>query len=409
MTARRALALAAVGLAVAVTIIGVAFLLVTPPDRLPAGLRREQLVGYLLLQTSLVVVGALLSLRRPGNLIGWLLTSAALASAGQFLSAGYAVYGLFQGLPGATVAAWLYSWTGISLAIPLGWLIATFPDGRLRSRAARMGVASITLGSLAIAVSLALRPGPLTEMPFVSNPFGWDGATQLIEAALAFGVVLVVVAAIAMFKHVRDRAREAASLERQQLKWFVWSVGITIITVLVAMPWIFGAPDPSGADATVRYVARLATALATALFPIGIAFAILRYRLYDIDVLINRTLVYGALSVALAATYAVAVVLFQAVLRPLTGGSELAVAASTLGTLALVQPLRRRIQEAVDRRFYRWRYDAARTVDAFASQLRNEVDIESVRSDLIDAVYETLRPRHVSFWLRDTRAHRGGD
>jgi hypothetical protein len=134
--------------------------------------------------------------------------------------------------------------------------------------------------------------------------------------------------------------------------------------------------------------------------PAAVAIAVLRYRLYDIDVLINRSLVYGALSATLAATYFATVVLFQTVLRPVVSGSELAVAVSTLATLALAQPLRRRIQDAVDRRFSRSRYDAARTLDDFGVRLRDEVDLDAVRAELVDAVQQTVHPAHASVWLR---------
>jgi hypothetical protein len=143
--------------------------------------------------------------------------------------------------------------------------------------------------------------------------------------------------------------------------------------------------------------------LALIALPIGTAVAILRYRLYDIDLLINRTLVYGLLSAALAATYFTGVVVLQAALRPLTGGSEVAVALSTLTVVAVFAPLRRRIQTAVDRLFYRSRYDAGRTLDAFGAALRDEVDLDSVRADLLDVVGATLRPAHASLWLREAK------
>jgi hypothetical protein len=136
--------------------------------------------------------------------------------------------------------------------------------------------------------------------------------------------------------------------------------------------------------------------------PIATAIAIFRYRLFDIDVIIRRTLVYGALSIALALTYVVLVVVVQAGLRPFTAGSELAVAASTLLTLALVQPMRQRIQAAVDRRFYRSRYDGARTLDAFTARMRDQVDLDAVRHEVLDVVGTTVRPAHASVWLRGT-------
>ncbi len=141
--------------------------------------------------------------------------------------------------------------------------------------------------------------------------------------------------------------------------------------------------------------------MAMASLPVAIGLAVLRYRLYDIDLLIRRTLVYGALSLALAATYVVLIGVVQAALRPITSGSELAVAGSTLATLALAQPLRRRIQDAVDRRFSRSRYDAARTLEAFTARLRDDVDLDSLRGDLLGVVRDTVRPAHASVWLRE--------
>jgi hypothetical protein len=137
------------------------------------------------------------------------------------------------------------------------------------------------------------------------------------------------------------------------------------------------------------------------LIPVSVAVAVLRYRLYDIDLIINRTIVYGATTAVLGATFTAIVLLLQAPLRPLTGGNEIAVAASTMLTLGAFQPLRRRVQEAVDRRFYRSRYDAARTLDSFTSRLRDEVDLDALRSDLLDVVASTVRPAHAGLWLRE--------
>lgn len=161
---------------------------------------------------------------------------------------------------------------------------------------------------------------------------------------------------------------------------------------------LFGERAPNISVAQDVLTVALACSFLT--LPLAIAMAVLRYRLYEIDILINRTLVYGALTVTLAATYFAAVVVLQAILRPLTGGSELSVAGSTLAVVALIHPLRRRIQGAVDRRFYRSRYDVQRTFDTFAARLRDEVDLDSVRADLLDVVHETLRPAHASVWLR---------
>jgi hypothetical protein len=185
-------------------------------------------------------------------------------------------------------------------------------------------------------------------------------------------------------------------VERQQLKWFLFGVSLMVIFLITATlaeitVGYQAARDLSGIGAAVALAAPAVTA----------TIGILRYRLFDIDVLINRTLVYGAVSAVLVATYAAVVVLLQALLRPFTAGSDLAVAASTLVVVALFQPIRRRVQDAVDRRFYRSRYDAARTLDAFTARLRDEVELDALRADLLGVVGDTLRPRHASVWLRE--------
>jgi hypothetical protein len=179
-------------------------------------------------------------------------------------------------------------------------------------------------------------------------------------------------------------------VERQQLELFVYAASF------VALGYVLIASGLPGPWSELIDLAILA-------LPVAIAVAVFRYRLYDIDVLIERTLVYGALSATVALTYWLLVLVLQAALRPITGGGgELVVAASTLATLALVQPLRTRIQRGVDRRFYRSRYDAARTLDAFSVRLRGEIDLDSVRGELLDAVGTTLSPTHAGVWLRET-------
>jgi hypothetical protein len=153
----------------------------------------------------------------------------------------------------------------------------------------------------------------------------------------------------------------------------------------------------------IRTFVEILTVFGLGLLPVAMGIAITRYHLYDIDALINRTVVYGATSAAIALTFFAGLVVLQTVLRPLTSGSELAIAASTLVSFALFQPVRRRLQSAVDRRFDRSRYDAARTLDAFTVRLRDEVDLDAVRADLISVIYKTVRPAHASVWLRSNR------
>jgi len=183
------------------------------------------------------------------------------------------------------------------------------------------------------------------------------------------------------------RFRRSQGVERQQLKWVAYAAVITLAVFLL--------PASSG-----RKPLEIAKNVVTLAVPLAAGIAILRYHLYDIDLLISRSLVYGATSAAIAATFYVGLVALQQLLRPFTAGSDLAVAASTLVCFALFQPIRRRVQDAVDRRFYRARYDAARTIDEFADRLRDQVDLDPLRADLLDAVRTAMAPSHASLWLR---------
>ena len=201
------------------------------------------------------------------------------------------------------------------------------------------------------------------------------------------------------------RFRWSTGIERQQLKWFVfvWILaGTTLALTYLAMSVVYITSGEAAFNEPPLLVrvpvwANIATFV---LIAPAIGISILRYRLYDIDVLINRALVYGATTAAIAIAFFAGIVVLQAILRPLTSGSEFAVAASTLVSFALFQPLRRRIQGGVDRRFYRSRYDAARTLDAFSVHLRDEVALDAVRADLLEAVRDTVQPVHASLWLR---------
>jgi hypothetical protein len=196
------------------------------------------------------------------------------------------------------------------------------------------------------------------------------------------------------FPAVLVRFRTAAGTERQQLKWFAYAASIVLLFFVAAGFGLFSYLGGLGP---------LMTVLVMDLVPISVAVAILRYRLYDIDLLINRTLVYGVTSVAIAVTFFLGLVALQAALRPLTSGSELAVAASTLVSFALFQPMRRRVRDAVDRRFDRRRYDAERTLDAFAARLREQVDLGALETELLAAVRDTVQPAHAGVWLREAK------
>jgi len=372
--------------------IGMTLLGLVPADRAPAGERLAEVLPYFPMTFSFATVGALVASRRPANPIGWLLLAAGAVSASEYLTSGYAVFGLFGGsaLPDAQVSGWLFSLSGGLSALPIAAVVFLFPDGRLANYRARIGLAVGSLGSVMFAIAAALTPGTLFNLSGVENPFGLAGQEALITALFVIASVMVVATNVLMVSAVYERYRVASPTERLQLKWFVTGVAFAAVVFI-----------GSGALALVNWAwAKVGVTNAIAVIPIVIAIAILRHHLYDIDVVINRALIYVPTTALIALAFFAGIVVLQAALRPLTGGSELAVAISTLASFALFQPLRWRIQDAVDRRFYRSRYDAARTLDEFSVRLRDQVALDAVRAGLLDAVRETVQPAHASLWLR---------
>lgn len=353
---------------------------------------------------SFPVTGYLLASRLPRNPIGWLFLLVGLGFFGTFGLEEYAVRALVTepgSLPLGIWAAWASSWIWILWMAPIALAILLFPDGRLATPRARPLLWLIGLWTLVQSVLAAFAPRGLSSERLASfaNPVGIDAVASLamVEEVTGVGFTLVMLSALGTLVF---RLRRARGRERLQLRWFVYAAALMLSVVLLLLAVeagvaFFGLPQ-TGLDEFLWF----AFISSFAGLPLAAAVAILRYRLYDIDVLINRTLVYGAVTALLAATYFGAVVLIQALLRTFTSGSELAVAASTLLVVALFHPLRRRVQEAVDRRFYRSRYDAARTLDAFSSRLRDQVELDAVRADLVGVVHETIRPAHASVWLR---------
>ena len=345
---------------------------------------------------SFGTVGALIVARVEHNRIGWVFWVTGLSIAVGNLAFQYADHGLYiaeQRLPGATFAAWLP--VGIPPAFGLlGIALLLFPDGRLPSRGWRPALVLALAGIAFNVVGYGLRPGPL-DAPFavVDNPFGIPGAKEPLDALSGLGWLLmglsVGLAAVAMSR----RLRRAHGVERQQLKWLAFAAAITGTAIVADVISYFIQ------DTGFESVRNAVLAVAFAVFPVAAGAAILRYRLFDIDVVINRTLVYGALTAALGATYLALVLLLGLTL----GTSNLAIAISTLAVAALFRPARARIQAAVDRRFYRRRYDAALTLESFGARLRDELDLETLGADLRDVVSETVQPASVSLWLRRDR------
>jgi hypothetical protein len=284
--------------------------------------------------------------------------------------------------------------------------IVRFPDGRPPGRAFAVVLWAVVAFLVAAAVSTALAAQPMAA-PFtvaaphaapqagdpsrsIPNPFALHGPLGDLMLLVASRINIVAPLALVPPIALVVRFRRSRGVERQQLKWLTYTAAIAFGLALAA----YAAPAGPSAVLDVSSI------FGIGLLPIAIGLAILRYRLYDIDIVIERTLVYGATTAAIAVAFFGGLVLLQAALRPITSGSELAVAASTLGSFALFQPIRRWIQQIVDRRFYRSRYDAARTLDAFAEDVRDDVDLESVRTHLIAATGRTMSPAHASLWLR---------
>jgi hypothetical protein len=350
---------------------------------------------FLVLGLAFSLVGTLVSSRRPGNSVGWICLAIGLGLGLTVFVGEYNVYALQTrpgSLPGGEYAAWVENWIWLpSMVLPGTVLVLLFPNGRPASRrwwwAAWLAVAGTSLKT----VSEMFLPGALAEAPNVTNPFGVESAGSLLEPLGSIGYVLLQLGILATAFSMFLRFRRARGEERQQLKWFASAA------VVLALVFLLSIVFPSG-------VLEDLVALLFAGLPVAAGIAILRHHLYDIDVLINRALVYGTLTAALALVYAVSVVALQQGFLSLTGQtSQLAVVASTLAIAALFGPLRRRIQEAVDRRFYRTKYDAARTLEAYSARLRDDADLDSLANDLIGAVHETVRPEHASLWLRPSK------
>jgi hypothetical protein len=390
-------------LSAALTIAGLVLFGLAPREKVPVGLHLEESFPFIFMQLSLGVVGAVVAWRQPRNPIGWLLSAGGLAAGVEFLAAGYMTYGLLSegGLPWADVVSWFWSWGATLVGLCVVPVLFIFPDGRLNSRQARVGIVMGVLATVAIAVVISPRPGPMLGIQFAENPFGWREGARLLDVALVIPFALALTSFALGASALRTRYRSANDLERQQLKWLFGGIALWVATYTISTPTFFSDAFGVTVDPVLPYLGRIGAAVGFSIVPVVIGIAILRYRLYEIDLLIKRTVVYATTSGAVATVFLLGVLGLQGILRPLTAGSDLAIAASTLVSFALFQPIRRRIQDAVNRRFDRSRYDTARTLDAFADQLRDEVDLDAVRADLLGVVRQTMAPAHTSLWLRE--------
>jgi hypothetical protein len=359
-------------------------------------------VGFVAVQLGCATAGVIISSRFPGSAVGWIFLAIGLLLGVLFAAGAYADLALDMGydsLPGGPFAAWIGSWIFIpaTYGLPM-FLLLLFPDGRFISR--RWRLAGWVLGVTVVfaAAAKAFEPGRIS--PGIENPLAPGGAAgevfELLSSvtdALALPAFALAVAGLAV------RLWRSRGVERQQIKWFAYCAA------LVGAGLGASVLLPGGPAADLAFLVGL---LALGGLPVAAGIAILKYRLYDIDFIVNRTLVYGPLSAILALIYVGSVVGMQAAFRAITGqGSTLAVVASTLAIAALFTPFRRRIQSFIDRLFYRRKYDARKTLEAFSTKLRDETDLDALNDDLVDVVRETMQPAHASLWLRPDTLQNG--
>jgi len=330
---------------------------------------------------AFATTGVLVATRQPDNPIGWIFCGLGVWYGFTELWESFA----YHSLPTEDAGSWLIGWSWILDGCSYAVIFLLFPTGRLLSCRWRR-----VLWMLGAACAFAI-PGQAFTPDNPDNPLVVD--SPVLEAAFALGMVLLLVSIGTALVSLGVRYRRSVGVERLQLRQFLYAGAIFIPIMATSVPFWYQS-----------VVAQAASAFAVILLPTAAAVSILRYRLYDIDVVINRTLVYGSLTATLAAVYVGSVLLLQLALSGLTEGSGLAVAASTLAVAALFRPVRGRIQRTVDRRFFRSRYDATQTLQAFGARLRDEVDLSALSADLQAVVQETMRPVHVSLWLRDVKA-----
>jgi hypothetical protein len=342
-------------------------------------------LGFLFGGTGLVVLH-----HRPSNLVGWLALAGALLSALQGLLFEYGILTLIRepgSLPGGIFIAWVLEWLWMVPTILLSLFLIYFPDGKLPGRSWRYVVWLIVAVVTVIILLFAFKPGPMeSSFPSIDNPYG----IELLRGINSMQVMLSLVFLLTIFggagAAVVVRFRRSKGIERQQMKW------VAFAGLLVGATSIF-APSPSVALQSI-YIA------AIALLPIAMGIAIVRYRLYDIDIIIRRTLQYLIVTVTMVAVYFGSVILLQGVLTSLTGQpSPLAVVLSTLAIAALFNPLRIRVQKGIDRRFYRTQYNAEQALSDFASTARSETDPEVLTEKLSDIISSTIQPEKIDLWI----------
>jgi hypothetical protein len=375
----------------------------TAPD-LPFGgeTNDASVVANLVTLLTFSVVGAIIASRHPRNTIGWLFCSVGVTIGLNSFAGDYAEYWLAGGTSMkslAETAAWFSSWAWILLTyVPTSFVLLLFPDGRLPSPRWRPVAWGAALGIAGSVAGYALEAGPLEDFPQIANPYGIDG--PIVGMVGVAGSIVAAGSLVASAISLIVRMRSAGSEQRQQIKWLAYGGTVVVGTICVSgLINLWNVP----VSIVVGNVALLG-------LPVFTGIAIVKHHLYDIDLLINRTLVYGSLTTMLVVIYVGGIVLSQRVFVGLTGQEELpqlAIVASTLMIAALFAPLRRRIQATIDRRFYRRKYDSAKMLSVFSARLRDETDLGTLSDDLVGVVKETMQPEHVTLWLRPDTESKG--
>jgi hypothetical protein len=385
----------------------ITFVLFSVPDETrSAAVKMFDSAAGLLPFMAFATVGALILSRRPSNVIGWLCCAIGLAVSFSGFASSAAASSIAADPDRLPVALVLYQVGQAMFLLPLlgllPLLVLLFPTGRLPSHRWRPVVWALAAGLVLYAASIMLKPGPLGHgLP--ASPLGLESAEGLLGLMAAVSGFLFALFVVLVLVSLVLRFRRARGDERQQLKWFTFAAVLLVVINPTLGPVVERVRSP--------FVGPVFFALSVSMIPTAIGVAVLRYRLYDIDRLINRTLVYGLLTALLGAVYASVVL----ALGQLFGGlgaepPSWAVAGATLAVAALFQPARRRIQAAVDRRFNRRRYNAAKTIEAFSARLRHEVDLDTLSAELLAVVDQTMEPTTASLWLRPSAhgSHRAG-
>lgn len=363
-----------------------------------SGTPRAPWLALMLLGLTATGVGAVVAARRPDNPIGWLLLLLGVTSGVQLLTSQFATYNTYvlqDNLPAAQVSGWICGLASVLALALLSFVLLLFPSGRFVSRRwHRFGRLAVLLIAVS-AAGVAVLPGEMGMTPGIENPFAVSldnpvlrtvGAARW-ELGLGAPLMVCVFAGVASL-FVRSRAGDVE--QRTQLKWVLYAAGVGFSAIIVSAA--LAPVVPEWLDEAVWIVA-------VASIPLAMGVSILRYRLYDIDHLVSRTVTYGLLTGLLVAFYVGSV---GAISQLTPSGNSLAVAASTLAVAGIFQPLRQRLQGAVDRRFNRGRYDAERTVEAFSLRLRDEVDLDAMQTELLTVVQQTVQPVAIGLWLRQT-------